>query len=123
MIPGQQIYPLGLHTGSGTGSGGLSVALSTDDIYIYTPTAGSTVTTDSVIATPSGGTGPYTYLWRGSTRIVPDTPTAASTTFTAIGSGIANDFQVLARCTVTDNVGAVAFNSVHIEIQIGGEPK
>ncbi len=79
-----------------------------DGLYLGGGT--SNVTTGSVLAVPSGGTSPYTYLWAATGTASPytwtiGTSTAASTNFTAqsVPEGVVAT-QVF-RVTVTDSVG------------------
>lgn len=72
--------------------------------------ASSTVTGNTATATPSGGLAPFTYSWvhlSGATMTI-NTPSSASTTFTA--SGVADGATVTAtfRCTATDSLGSTA---------------
>ena len=77
----------------GGGGGSLSVTLNkagvSGDAFLPEPAPTTqTLTTDSVTATAAGGTGgPYTYAWTrlsGSSAISANSPSAATTTFTAI---------------------------------------
>ncbi len=87
---------------------GLSVTISpsTADGYV----AGSTtqnVTTGAVLAVVTGGTTPYTYAWTQTGTPSPytwtiDTPTAASTTFTANSLPVGVVATQVFRVTVTD---------------------
>lgn len=70
------------------------------------------VTTSEVVATPTGGTAPYSYLW---TRTDADpsvwqilSPTAAATQFRAEGVGPEDTLTATFKCTVTDSLGATA---------------
>ena len=119
----QRYFPIGKRGGSGVAGSGLKVALSRSDIYKFNPTAGATATTVSVTATATLGTGPYTYLWNGGFRITANSPNSATTTCSATGRGIASDDLETMICTVTDSLGATAFNTVTVEIQIGGLAK
>jgi hypothetical protein len=69
----------------------------------------STVTTNAVTVTPTGGTAPYTYAWAyvsGDTFTI-DASTAATTTFTrTVGSSTM--YSAVYRCTVTDAAAATA---------------
>lgn len=67
-----------------------------------------TATTDESVATPTGGTAPYTYAWTliSYTAGVPptiDSPSADTTTFTQTGIGPGDGFFAVFRCTVTDD--------------------
>jgi hypothetical protein len=66
-----------------------------------------TVDTNSVTASASGGTGPYTYLWEyisGDTEINVITPTVATVVFRAT-VGIGDIFNATFRVTATDSLG------------------
>jgi hypothetical protein len=90
-------------SGGGGGGGGLTVSVSPFSAYGEEFGSG-TVVSNSVTATPSGGTAPYTYLWENISfgDIEALTPTSASTvfrkTFDLIPSESSEDF----RLTVTD---------------------
>lgn len=65
------------------------------------------VTTNSVTATATGGTAPYTYAWTrvsGTTDFDPQTPSAASTRFRIV-LDVGGEAYALFRCTVTDARG------------------
>lgn len=92
----------------------LIVTLSPDTIVSGNTETGGTVniSTASVLATPVGGTGPFTYAWvradvSAYTWVI-SAPAAATTHFTAnaVEEGVNTfaEFQV----TVTDSVGATA---------------
>lgn len=66
-----------------------------------------TITSQSTTVTATGGTGPYTYLWTrlsGSSAILCDSPTTATTTFSA--SICVGSRSGVWRCTVEDSLGA-----------------
>jgi hypothetical protein len=72
-----------------------------------------TITTNTVTATPSGGTGPYTYAWTLISHDGPVNPTAtsaatAATAFTQTGVGPGEIYSAVFRCTVTDSLAATA---------------
>ena len=76
--------------------------------YVINNRLATSVTTNAVTVTAVGGTGPYTYAWTrlsGSTAVDADSPTNATTTFTAI---VPRDGVCTAtfRCTVTDSLGS-----------------
>ena len=94
------------------GSAGLE-ATANPTYLAKTYSGGGTKTTASTTVTPTGATGTPTYAWTllsGSTLITPDSPTAATTTFSY--SGIGEPFSTY-RCTVTDDV-----TSVTVDIQV-----
>lgn len=67
----------------------------------------SSQTTLSTTVTPVGGVAPYTYVWtkvEGNTLTV-DSPTAATTTFSATGLLQGENRDATYRCTVTDSTG------------------
>jgi hypothetical protein len=72
-----------------------------------------TITTNTVTATPSGGTGPYTYAWTLISHDGPVNPTAtsaatAATAFTQTAVGPGEIYSAVFRCTVTDSLAATA---------------
>lgn len=93
------------------GGGGSSVTVTTDKKIVTasldTHSMVSEMTSPPITATATGGTGPYTYLWTkysGNSAIVPDSPTSATTTFSANvprDTSYTTSFQVLA----TDSLG------------------
>lgn len=78
-----------------------------------------TVTSNASSATPSGGTGPYTYLWQkvsGDAGTAADTGTAASTTFSRLSTSPDTESSIW-RCRVTDNLSNQAFtNNVNVDL-------
>lgn len=74
----------------------------------------STVTTNPATATPTGGTGPYTYSWTIVAYTSASAPPninaglSATTTFTQSGVSPAMPETATFRCTVTDSVAATA---------------
>lgn len=99
-----------------------AVAAPTTINYFVTvdPDITSFVTTaDAAVVTPSGGTGPYVYVWAyvsGSTDITPTAGGSATTQFTAPVAFGARD--AVWRCFVTDANGLVAEALVAIHIEI-----
>jgi hypothetical protein len=89
-----------------SGSATLAVSLSTDTVFGRSHGSG-TATTNSVTATVTGGTGPFTYAWvLLSTDGVPNatagSPAAATTTFTQTGMAPDDFVTTNWRLTVTD---------------------
>jgi PKD repeat protein len=72
------------------------------------------VTSDSVTATVTGGSGNFTYQWNVETddgRISADTPTAADTTISAAGLSMDESVLVGVNLTVTDtDTGLIVFS-------------
>ena len=74
------------------------------------------VVSDSATATPTGGVGPYTYVWTISAPISPDTPNAASTTFSAPVSPGSPESGT-ATCTATDSLGTTTSATVVVTLR------
>lgn len=71
----------------------------------------SPVVTGNVVATPTGGTSPYTYAWTFDSSdpgVSASNPTSATTQFGADMDGGDNRYAI-ARCTVTDDDGHTAY--------------
>lgn len=100
----------------GGGGGGLTISLSPSSAFIYDECSRDidgfcpfikTLTTNSVTITATGGTGGGpTYSWQyvsGSSSIVANSPTSATTTFTA---NVARNEEAVAvfKCVVTQGV-------------------
>ncbi len=84
-----------------------SVSLSPS--YLYTSGAGTPLTSAVVTATPSGGTGPFTYAWTrlsGSASVTATAPTSPSTAFGSGALGVSSARTADWRCTVTDSLAA-----------------
>lgn len=95
------------------GSGSISVAFSSLSVSGYSNTgAAANIATGSVLVTPTGGVGSYTYAWTqyGTSPYtwVIGSAAAASTNFTcnAVPAGVSTSVQFLV--TVTDSAGNTA---------------
>jgi len=80
-----------------------------------------TITTDGVVANPSGGDGNYTFLWTkksGSSAIIADTPTSSMTTFHAL-IGKQQTLSAVYTITATDGLGA--FDEADVTVNISYE--
>lgn len=67
-----------------------------------------------VTVTPAGGVRPYSYSWElqsGSSRIVVNSPTSSSTTFSVSGLAFDETVSAIYRCRVTDSAGASLLTS------------
>lgn len=116
--------------GTGTGSGGasspdapsggsFSVALSPTAVtgrYSGASGAAQNIATANVLAGPSGGVLPYTYLWTQPTATpytwIISAPATAQTKFTAqaVDAGVITSATF--KVTVTDSIGGTAFNTI-----------
>ncbi|CAB4153242.1 Tip attachment protein J [uncultured Caudovirales phage] len=81
----------------------------------------TTQTTASTTATPTGGVSPYTYAWSlvSGDALTVNSPTAATTTFTATGMANGDTLTAVYKCTVTDSTSPTAltaFGSVSVTI-------
>lgn len=105
--------------GGGGGSLSLSITPGFADGSFFAPGLGpviQTVGTNSVTATPSGGTGPYTYLWTrvsGDSALVCGNATVATTGWSA-NLGRNTFVSAVWRCTVTDSLSATAFADIPV---------
>lgn len=100
----------------GGGGGSFSATISDGNPYgdVFDPMPAplfKPVTSSSTTVTPSGGTGPYTYSWSrisGDSAVSADSPTAATTTFSA--NVPREGFRTAVyRCTITDSLAATTF--------------
>lgn len=107
-------------TASGGPSTTLTVGASTT--YLSYITLTSNGTTDTVTATASGGTGPYTYFWEevtdenGSFNTIDD-PTNAVTGFHFVGLRFSGYDVATFKCTATDSVGNTGYIIVTVYVQ------
>jgi len=88
------------------------------------PTAGNVttnktgpITSNSVVVSVAGGTPPYTHSWTASDGITVDSPSFATTTFTATPPGIDGAIFGTAGDTVTDANGITA--SISVDLAFG----
>lgn len=74
------------------------------------------VRSERAVATPSGGTGPYTYSWvRLDGGAVAETPSTAGTFFSeTVGPGQTRLSQF--QCTATDSLGQTASDTVTVDL-------
>lgn len=104
-------------TPSGSGGGGSgTLSLSVSPNPCQGTSTGSTVTTSYCTVTPSGGKAPFTYAWSitsGSCSI--NYPTQAFTSFTKTGVALHTEADAVAKCVVTDSLGATA--SITVDLQ------
>jgi hypothetical protein len=109
--------------------GGVADAVSSLSLTIYPASAhktqtstdglSHTLTTPSVLATATGGSGTYTYGWAriaGDSSITATSPATASTAFSA-SMPPETDINATFRCTVTDTVTG-AQRTADIEVNL-----
>jgi len=92
-------------------AGASPVTVTASPTSVSGATAGfSSVTTNSVTATPTGGAAPYAYVW---TLVTDDggswgtiNPTSQTTAFTCGDVNDEDQFNATFRCTVTDALGS-----------------
>lgn len=78
------------------------------------------ITSDPVMATPTGGKAPFTYAWAiTSGTATAATPTNATTTFSEVVSPGGSKSST-ARVTVTDSLAKTAIADVSITLENGG---
>jgi len=114
--------------GEGT-AGPQPLSVSVTPSTLYRATTGSTATTTAATGAALGGSVPYLYAWvrvGGDLRIVADTPTALSTTFSATGIATGEVLTAVFEQQVTDAAPTTAAsNDVTVTIQntaSGGTP-
>lgn len=103
--------------------GGLTVSASPGDAVgnVFDPEPAplfTTVTSNSVTATPTGGTGPYTYAWSrvsGDSAISATASTSATTAFSAV-VGKNQEKNAVWKVVVTDSLAATAEATVNINL-------
>ena len=108
---------------SGTSTVAMTVALDTT-----TASGGSwdsTITSNTVSATVTGGTPPYTYSWAVTTSdgIVALNPTSPSTAFRKTGGVAGTNYSGTAVLTVTDSAAVVRVSeTVNISLRCRDDP-
>jgi hypothetical protein len=101
--------------GGGGGGGSLAVTTSSNAISGLGAPSSTTVTTNSVTATPSGGLAPYTYAWSfvstdGQSYTI-NSNAVATTTVTGSGLPLDTANTCTIHCVVTDSLGTTATTS------------
>jgi hypothetical protein len=78
----------------------------------------SSLTTAGVTATPAGGTAPYTYSWAkvSGDAITVNSPTSATTTFSATGLALDEERSAVFRVTCTDAGALSATRDITVTI-------
>jgi hypothetical protein len=79
--------------------------------------SGGVITSAAAFATPTGGTGPYTYAWTivSGNALTVNTPNSANTSFrSSVGPG--NSKFAVYRCTCTDSLGTTADDTVNVTL-------
>lgn len=117
MLPGMSAMILGALP-----SGSLGATAFPSSVHKTGSTTGAPklLTTPSVTATPSGGTGPYTYSWTrvsGSALISATSPASPTTAFSATLNPDDHETADFI-CTVTDANGATATASVSVSLTL-----
>lgn len=86
-------------------SGIISVTLSSG--YVLTSGSGVSLNSVPVTATPTGGSGSFSYLWTqagGDLRVSPNSENSATTTFNCTGIAFHESVGSTFICTVTDTI-------------------
>lgn len=99
-------------------SGGFRATADPGSLFKSGTTAGNT--TASTTVTAVNGTPAYTYAWTwasGGSGITIDSPSAATTTFSATGLSVSETRSGTARCTVTDSAAASVTADVNVSIR------
>lgn len=101
-----------------------TITLSSNRESIATIAHSSSGTTVSIVVTPSGGIGSYTYLWTvdylDSGSITINSPTSGTTSFNYTGIDFYEEFDSNMRCTVTDSVGNTAYKIFNVNVSRNG---
>lgn len=115
----------GSSSGGSSSGGSLIASLSPTSIWKTSGTTGTSgtkvVTTGTVTATVTSGSGGYTYAWSrtsGDSRITANSPSAASTTFTATLNKPEDSASASFRCRLSDASGATLDLSCDVEIDL-----
>ena len=86
--------------------------VTTEGSYNGASSSAQDITTAAVVASPIGGTGPFTYLWSqvgvSAYTWTIGTATAADTTFTGVAIPAGTVESVTFQCVITDSTGATA---------------
>lgn len=95
-----------------------SLSLSLSASSISRTGANSTVTSAAVLATPTGGSSPFTYAWakQSGGLISATNPTSAQTTFRATNMTDQEERSAVFRCTCTDAYGSTATADVTVTL-------
>ncbi len=102
-----------------SGGGGTSLAVTADPTSVFEEvSSASGVASASIVATPTGGSGSYTYLWTiisGGTGLTLTGTTSDTVGFNYSGlDTLGSEISATVRCTVTDTFSATAFVNVGV---------
>ncbi len=81
-------------------------------------TTTGTVQSEAVTATPSGGSGSFTYNWAlvsGSSAVTAVSPSSATTSFRS--TGVSTSRTAVFRCTVSDGITSATTNDVNVTLE------